>query len=276
MVKFEKAQLKFFIAFILFALAIVRLFWFDEIGNRMDYTFIILVVLGALIPFISWEKLTSLKAGAGGIELSLDRPEVKGALKSFEPDTEDILKRFEGIENIGEEFSKQLHRRLSGLSEELEQFRGCRILWIDDCPHKIIGERRLFRSLGAEVITASTSKTAREQIERDNDFDVIITDVGRNEKPTEINGIKYHVEGVDFILELKKDTDSVIRSMPVVFYSGLKDWNTLVKLTQPARDLSPDIEICNNLDMLISKTIPLVAKTRLNPTTVPPKKQTLV
>lgn len=272
MIKFEKKWLKFLIAFLLFALAIIRLFLFNEIGDRMDHVFIILVVLGALIPFIPWERLTSLKAGTSGIEMTLDRPEVKGALKAFIPEVEGAVMGHKEEKEVMETFSEQLRSRLRGLSKELEQFRGSRILWIDDKPHKVMGERRIFRALGAEIVSTTSSKMAEEQINRDNDFDAIITDVQRPGKSRIINNAKFAIDGVDFIVNLKKKRDPLIRSIPIVFYSGWKDWKTLVMLTQPARDISPEIEICNTIDMLISKTIPLVAKNRANPISVPTEK----
>lgn len=72
----------------------------------------------------------------------------------------------EGIEAL----SERLRSQLSGLSKELEQFRGSRILWIDDKLYTIYGERRLFRALGAEIVSANSNEKANEILTHDNDF----------------------------------------------------------------------------------------------------------
>ena len=66
---------------------------------------------------------------------------------------------------------------ISVLEEAIQQAQGKRILWIDDRPHKIIGERRFFRSLGLSIQTANTREAVLQVLEQDGDFDIIISDI---------------------------------------------------------------------------------------------------
>jgi len=153
---------KIILSGIVFSLAIINTI-FLKIGNEgIDSTFILLITLAVIIVLLPWENLTSLKAA--GIELTLDKPQVKGALNSLKMD------------HRGKQL---LEKKLSDLASEIEQIDHSRILWVDDKPQVIVGERRLLRSLGIEVVTAKDTESALRKIEEDNDFDIIISDVQR-------------------------------------------------------------------------------------------------
>lgn len=245
---------------LLLTLALARLIWFEELGSRMDETFVLLLSLGVLLPLVPWERLTAFKAG--GLELTLQRAEVQGAVAGL------------GLERVEE---KQVQSALQELAPDIPQFEGGRILWIDDKPHKILGERRMLRALGAEVISVTSSDMAEEILNRDNDFDVIVSDVQRRgSSHMHTGGIEIH-EGVNFIVRLREThEDPILRSIPVIFYAAY-DWKRLVEFTRPARETLPEPQICNSVPDLLEKAIdtvvrqrraPIVVDTRKKPTTV--------
>ena len=86
-----------------------RLFIPNSNGNRTDSFHAVLILV------LPWERLKSLKAGA--IEVSLDLPQIKGALDGL------------GLDRVE---SEQLRKQLSGLAPEIQRLSGGRIIWIDD------------------------------------------------------------------------------------------------------------------------------------------------
>ena len=228
-------------------LLIIRWFYFDLANRRMDTTFILLFVAAILIFVLPWERLSSFKAG--GIEVSIDKPEVKAALANLNLDRVD---------------DEQLKEELKSLALEIDLVRGGRILWIDDYPHKLVSERRLLRSLGIEIISTNSSEDAENILMKDNDFDMIISDVQRVGQSYKFNnGIDIH-EGVNFIVKLRQNEDPIIQSIPVIFYAAY-EWEKLVKFTRPAREQQPDAELSNTPKMLIVKIIRTLSYIRLHP-----------
>ena len=222
---------------IVFAIAIIRMFYYEDLGNRIDDTFLLLISAAVLILLLPWDRLSSISAG--GIELTLDKPEVKGAIDGL------------GITRVK---NKQLMKKLSQWTDEIEQVSGSRILWIDDKPHNIIGERRLLRALGADVVTVISSEMTEDILSRDNDFDMIVTDVQRKGDSYKLNdGVPIH-EGVNFIVKLRNDKDPIISTLPVTFYAAY-DSNRLEKFTKPARKVHPKAEIINSIEDLLEKVI---------------------
>ena len=245
--KLNQTIKKLFLSATILTFAIIRLIYFDYFNERMDSTFLLLLVLVVLIPLLPWERLTSLKAG--GVELTLDQPQVKGAIESL------------GLDRVK---NKQLRKELLARSSQLKQVKGGRILWIDDKPHNIVGARTLLRALGADVVTATSSEMAEEILQRDNDFDIIITDVQRIGDSYLLNDGEPIHEGVNFIVKLRKSEDPVIKSMPVVFYAAY-DWDRLVEFTRPARETYPEPKISNSFMDMLSKVIIVLSEVRLNP-----------
>ena len=147
-------SIKIVFSSIILVLAIMRFLFFETVNERMDSVFFLLLLLAFLVPVLPWERLKSFKAG--GVEFSLDQPNVVGAIESL------------GLDRIE---NKQLRELLSKQSSQIKQLKGARILWIDDKPHNVVGARRLLRALGADVTTATTSEMAEDILNKDNDFD---------------------------------------------------------------------------------------------------------
>lgn len=247
MVDTRSPWIKIALAIIVLLFAIVRFVFYDFIKDRVDNIFLLLLALAALILLFPWERLISLKAA--GIELSLEQPQIKGALEGLD------INRLE---------NKQLKQKISNKAREIEQSHGSRIIWIDDKPHNIVGERRILRALGVEVMTAVSSEMAEEIFTRDNDFDMIITDVQRKGESYKLNnGVPIH-EGVNFIVKLRQNEDPVIKTLPVTFYAAY-DWPRLVEFTRPARETQPEPQICNTIVDLLSKVLTTLSEVRSHP-----------
>ena len=232
----------------LILLALTRLIFHDKIAGRMDTVFFVLIGLAFLLHVIPFERLKSLKAV--GIELSLELPQVQGAIVGL------------GLDRIQDE---RLRQELSRLKIELETIRRSRVLWIDDRPGNVLGERRLLRALGAEVVPAISSEVADQILGTDNDFDLIITDVQRKGESFKLTGgVDIH-EGVNFVVKLRANhPDPIIRSIPVIFYAAY-DWKRLIKFTRPAREALPEPELSNSVPDFIPKVVKQLAIARSSP-----------
>jgi CheY-like chemotaxis protein len=184
---------------------------------------------------------------AGGVEISLDKPEVVAGLK--------------GLNLINDE---QLKNNLLRLAPEIEQAQGGRILWIDDRPYKILSERRLLRALSIETTMTTSSDEAESILKKDNDFDLIITDMDREAENVKLNDSEQVHAGVNFIIKLRHNNDDAIKSLPVIFYSSYSS-EALVRDTRPARELEPEAELSREPKTLLVKTIKLVVERRQQP-----------
>jgi CheY-like chemotaxis protein len=241
---------------VLVLLAIVRFGYHDALSGRMDVIFFSLILAAFLVWLIPWERLQSVTVGSVGI--SLEQPQVQAAISGLD------LDRIE---------DEELRRRLLHREKELQSVRGGRILWIDDKPHNVLGERRLLKALGMDVTPAMSSEAAEKILEEDNDFDLIITDVYRR-------GVNYKLidggepvhEGTNFIVKLRRHDDKHISHLPVIFYAAY-DWERLIKFTRPARELLPEPEISNSAVDLIPKVISTLSEERAKPITYTARKQ---
>ena len=250
---------KILLSSIILIFAVLRLIFFDIVGERMDPVFLLLVTIAILIPLIPWSRLKHIKTSV--IELELDQSQVKGAIEGMIVDP----KKF-GIEGI-EGLHKEIEELLKKESPQIKKSKGSRILWIDDRPHNVIGERRLLRALGIEVVTAISSEKAEQVLTEDNDFDLIISDVQRiGDYFEKTGGIEYH-DGVNYIVVLRRNEDPVIRSLPVVFYAAYP-WDRLVEYTRIARETQPEPKISNSLIDFLGKVIEVLSETRSKPTRV--------
>jgi len=241
-------------AVLLIALALARIPWFGALGQGVDETFALLVVVAAMLIVVPWDRLSSFKAA--GVEVSLDSAAVKGAIESLEIPAVDLA---------------QLREDLGTIAAQLPSLRGSRILWIDDKPHAILGERRLFRALGAEIVAATTSEAAEATLEENNDFDLIVSDVQRTGESYRLNDGEPIHEGVNFLVKLRSHRDPAIRSLPAILYAAY-DWERLVKFTRPARELQTEALICNEISGLMKKATTTIAATRARPIKVPATK----
>ena len=155
-------RFRFAAAGIAAVLAIAYLVLPDGLRERVDDTFLLLLAASAVIALVPWEHLAS--GAAGPFTFVLERPQVAGALRGL--DTSRVEDR-------------DVRRLLTELAPDVETIAGSRVLWIDDTPSEVLGERRLLRALGIEIVTARSSDEALAELARDSDFDVAITDVSR-------------------------------------------------------------------------------------------------
>jgi CheY-like chemotaxis protein len=247
---------KVFLSFTALALAVFRLLYFEAMSQKIDNIFLILLVAAILIFVVPWDRLQSFKAG--DVEFTLDQPQVKGALKSIE------MKRLE---------NKQLRKMLSDLEADINHVRGSRILWIDDKPHEILGERRLLRALGIEIITAKGSKNAKDKLEEDNDFDLIITDAQRAEN---FNDKETIYGGIYFIKQLRTEfTNDFFKEIPVIFYSAYKAEAKKRMMDQDnvVREVFSTHKVVGTIEELLNEVIETLSKVRSNPVMVKSKKE---
>lgn len=239
--------LRFGAAILLGTLAVARTFgpgW----QERMDATFFVVVGVTILLLLIPVSRLRQLKAG--GLELSLDRPEVVGAIGSL---------------NLASVEDGELRAVLKRSETHMSTIRGSRVLWIDDRPEKIVALRRLLRSLGVDVVSAISSKDARQVLSADTDFDLLISDVQREGDSHKFTGgVPIH-EGTNFVVWLRrKHEDPAVRSLPVVFYAAY-DWQRLVDFTRPARETQPEPAISNSVSDFVGKIVSELVKARAAP-----------
>ena len=232
---------------LLFLLAIARLWPYGVLKDRMDGLFLALVLFAFLLWLVPWHQLKSFKAG--GVEVSLQQPQVQAAISGL---------RLDRIED------KQLRLKLQQLATDLQSVRGSRVLWIDDKPQGLLAARRLLRSLGVVITSATSSIGAEEILKADNDFDLLITDVQRlGESYREVGGIPIH-EGVNFVVKLRRHEDNNVRHLPVIFYAAYP-WDKLVSFTRPAREFLPEAEISNSAIDFVPKVIRQLAQERSKP-----------
>lgn len=233
--------------------ALARVVWPDQLSG-IDETFVLLVVVAIAIQLVPWDSLKTFKAA--GVELTIERAAVQGAIKSL--DLPDVA--------LG-----ALEQALERHSESLPALRGSRILWIDDKPHAVLGERRLFRALGARIVTAVSSEAADQHLHEDPDFDVIVSDVQRiGDSHVENDGEPIH-EGVNYLVALRKRSDPAVSRIPAVFYAAYDDAR-LEKFTAPARETQPRPLACNDVVGLVSGVVTLVSEARARPIAVPATK----
>lgn len=242
------------VAIAIILIALFRIVFFEFAKARIDDTSLLLLALAIVVYFVPWDRLRSFKAA--GLEVTIDLPQVNAAVDAIELDR---------VEN------EKLRQSIKAISPLLPRIRNAHVLWIDDKPHEILGERRLLRALGVNITPANSSEVADKILEADNDFDLIITDVQRLGRGHPETGTADIHEGVNFIIQLRKRENRVLRSMPVVFYAAY-DWTRLEKFTRPARLLRPEPRITNSIDDLVTESVRQLADSRTHPLKVNAKK----
>jgi len=274
---------RFALAGLLCIVAVLRLAFFDSLSRRVDKTFLGLVVAAIAVVVFPWERLSSFKAA--GVELSLERPEVSAAIKGL------------GLDRIEDQ---ELRRQLMRLDREIAELPGSRVLWIDDRPRQLFALRRLLRSLGVETIQVTSSAEADAFLARDNDVDLIVTDIQRNSETDRVSfewlsatkadqiadasadqlrlrdGTRYVAlhEGTNWVVRLREDAkrDPVIGGLPVIFYAAY-DWKRLVSFSAPALAASPNTAMSREASDFLPKAISLLAAARSRPIVVDPEKK---
>ena len=223
--------------------------------ENVDATILTLIITAALALILPWERLRHFKAG--DVEIQLDQPSIQGALTG-----------------MLDAQPQQIKELLNRLASKLEQARGGRVLWIEDKPHNVVGERRFLRALGIDVVTAMPDITdpgpILKTIEEDNDFDLIISDV---QWLGESNNATYG--GMQLIKKLRdQHDDPVIRALPVIFYTAYTPAQ-LEDITRSAgMERALRVEYCHSIESLVRQTIVAIAETRSNPIKVGKKRPT--
>lgn len=257
------------------------LYWADffDARSKVDQNFLLILAAAVIVAVVPWELLQSLKAGP--LELAINRPQVQSILNKIE------LERIE---------DDALQQYLSAHSTDLDSIAGSRILWIDDRPERIVGQRRLFRALRLEIVTAISTNDAIQLLTENPDFDLIITDIQREGESylciegygdnrnadhyTDRNGIKWYKihEGVNFIVSLHSDTTiakqlatELVREIPIIFFAAY-DRKRLLRFIQPARALVPEFDICNDLYSLVAKVVARLSEVHTRPIRYPTAK----
>lgn len=240
-------------------LAIVRIFVLKKDGNWFDSIFLLLVSGPIAVFLIPWNRLTAFKAA--GIEFTLRSPSVQGAIAGIE---------------MSPSQNRSLRRTLFNLGKAIDDSAGSRVLWIDDNPEQIVGERRVLRALGVHVVSTSSSQGARTILREDNDFDLIVTDFQRQSEPGSPYEEYERYGGVEFVKELRqwkgRKDDRVVSSLPIVVYTAYKDEQVRTIFRQVSADNITDLHICHTVDGLLQKVFEILPAARAEVIKVPPSK----
>jgi CheY-like chemotaxis protein len=253
-------RLRMVLALVVVGILVARTAFYSAWSQRFDNVSLLLLAGVVLLLLLPWERLTSLSLGS--VAVSLDAPQIHGALSA-------------SLDRVADE---RLRRRLESMTEQLVLMRGARVLWVDDHPNEVLGERRILRSLGVEVMTATSTEEAVEVLRRDGDFDLLITDVQRpgGQSHQKTAGVPLH-EGTNMIVALRKGlldglaATGVVRKIPVLFYAAY-DESRLLEFTRAARELEPEAGAANDLEKLVWKAVQALAESRRNPVAAPTKK----
>jgi CheY-like chemotaxis protein len=217
--------------------------------GRWDTSTLFLVVLVVLVLLLPLEQITSLKAA--GVEISLDQAKVDRAIETVKGQGKNIV-------------DERLRNLLKRLEPQIEQASGSRILWIDDQPYNVLGERRLLRALGIEIVMAESTETAREYLRRDGDFDLLISDVRGKEKDPP--------EAIQFVNQIREKEEERRRAgnyahiplVPVVFYSG-RHWKEYYGPIQDLRSEESCVVWTSGVEQFVREVLHLLHSIRLEP-----------
>lgn len=234
--------------------AILRLINIEGLSLQIDNTFLLLFMIATILFILPIEKIKTFKAA--GVELELLQSKVQGALEGLS---------LKYIDN------KQILETINNLNDNIVTAKNSRILWIDDKPHEVLGERRLLRALGLEIITANDQKTVNRILELDNDYDLIISDIQWRdpENPDEVT-----YGGIDKIKDLRnKYKGKAIGSLQVIFYTAYRKDQIEIIQSQTNFKSIENIQICFTIEELIYRVINTLAKIRTNPIKVKSKKK---
>lgn len=172
---------------------------------------------------------------------------------------------------------------------DVERARGSRILWVDDKPRRVVGERRLFRAMEIESVVVASCADAAVLLMRDNDFDLMITSLEKHRESKKM-GDDLRNPAVAFVEWLRGGEDDSIRnligdcevpiedasinSLPVLFYAAFP-LSYIQEKVQPLAGLEPAVEATQSLDDLLRKAIRALADVRSDPIEVSPDKKVL-
>lgn len=254
----RRVRMAFVVAILLILLA--RTAFFSTLSPRLDNVFLVLLGAVAVVALLPLERLTNLTLGS--VAVTLDSPQVAGALSA-------------SLDRVADE---SLRRRLESRQDDLAVLQGSRVLWIDDHPNEVLGERRILRALGVEVTTTPSSLGATGILKRDGDFDLLVTDVQREGTSYEkTGGVPLH-EGTNYIEALRRELVPElagvpsVRNIPVIFYAAY-DHSRLMEFTRRARELEPMSQATSDLETFLGAAIFSLADSRRNPIVAPVRKR---
>lgn len=226
--------------FALILLAVMRIIFYHSVKDRIDDTTLLIIGIAVLILIVPFEKITSFKAA--NVEFVLEKKEVQTSINAI---------------GAGEVEQENLKTKLKLSEHNLKYLINSKILWIDDNQIKILGEKRLLRTLGVHIVPAMSSMLAKDILQNDSDFDLIITDIQRQgEYYKENNGIKIH-DGVNFI-EFMIANSLITEQTPIIFYAAYP-YDSLIEFTERVRILKKGILSVNNVGDLVYEVINTIA-----------------
>lgn len=253
----ERARVCF--ALLLFGLALARALWPEQLGARIDAVTLSLLAATLLVLLAPIENLTNIKLA--GIELVLSSAQVRGALEG-------------ALDRVT---SASLREWLWNNKDKVAVAAGSRVLWVDDYPNEVLGERRILRALGVEVIPASTTEAAIALLREDADFDLLVTDVYRPGESYLATGFERSAEGTNFIVRLRSggvpelvDIPYASR-IPTIVYAAFNA-EGLAYYTAPLADLHPKPLVTNDVLSLLQGAIDLLGAARVEPIKTPARK----
>jgi CheY-like chemotaxis protein len=232
------------------ALALARLLAPGYTGERMDRTFLLLLAAAVLILLVPWEHLTTLKAA--GLELTLNRPQVAGALRALQLDRID---------------KREIRETLESRAEKLDVLRGARVLWHDDVPRSTVGGRRLLRALGIDVVSVTDREAALNTLENDCDFDLVITDVLRR------TDHGYKAEGLVLVREIREHPNPIINGLPIIFFTWGRTQEEAEKQVAKVSRMHPRPQVTISSDTLLRTVIDVLEDARKRPIDAPLRKE---
>jgi len=238
-------QLVLKIGISIIALALAFLIIRDPVGSKnwLDSTFLLLIMAPLLAFLIPWHRVTTFKAA--GVELVLASPSVRGAIEGIKMSSAD---------------SRSIRRTLYEFRYAIEDSRGSRVLWIDDHPDEILGERRILRALGIQVVSAKDSDSARGILAEDDDFDLIISDMQRKSEPESQFG---RYGGIEYIKQIRQSSgDLVVKNLPVIFYTAYRPDQIDTILNQVSAKELPDLHFCHSVEGLLKEIFRILPTAR--------------
>jgi CheY-like chemotaxis protein len=159
---------------------------------------------------------------------------------------------------------------IEAMTEDINQVKGSRILWIDDNPLTILGERRLLRALGLQIVMEADSENARMRLKNDSDFDLIISDLQRTAKTDK--KVTIH-DGALFVKEIRQDSmHPAIKNIPIIIYSAFREASVNILKDKGVTHFE-NIELCDTIETLLTKVILTLVQVRNNPIKVESRKK---
>lgn len=251
---FQRYQI--LIAAVIFILAIIRLFDIKNLNNLMDSTFILLLFVSLILFLIPFEKISSLKAG--GVEIELFENKIKNAIEGLE------IKKIE---------NEHLYKAIIEQRDKIDTIKGSRILWIDDTPRSVLGERRILRSLGLDIHSANNREVVLDILDRDIDFDLIISDIQWLNDSNDNNSNFYG--GIQLAKELRlKFKNEPINLVKTIFYTSFKK-DQIERIHTQTDFLSiENVILCYTIEELLTSVINSLNEINKNPIKVTSSKST--